>query len=254
MTQSHAHDNTFDPACWQSPWLIPGTDVRVHLLSIPDMAAGVLSLGDYGSISAEKNRFFEPSDTLLNFLSPEEIASVNRFKTLKKQIEWMAGRYLLKIMAARYLAPGHLLSSIAIGIHPQGSPYLAGFPGTDISLSHAGGMAAAALCTRRSLSIGIDVEPIPTRLSHPFMITAFSERERRHLKMDPQTTIVNWTRKEAFLKYIKQGFNESLHKVEVLGDTIWYHGIPNHVQVRTRIIGGDYALSVVWGRPVDQGC
>jgi 4'-phosphopantetheinyl transferase len=53
--------------------------------------------------------------------------------------------------------------------------------------------------------------------------------------------------KEAFLKLIKKGFNQSLHQVEVIGDTLLFKGEKAPVTVVSKPLGTDYALSVVIG-------
>ena len=63
----------------------------------------------------------------------------------------------------------------------------------------------------------------------------------------PLDIFQQWTTKEAFLKYIKKGFNESLYRVEVIDGKILHHGMEAPVSILTRTIGTGYSLSLVTG-------
>jgi 4'-phosphopantetheinyl transferase len=57
----------------------------------------------------------------------------------------------------------------------------------------------------------------------------------------------SWTLKEAYLKYIGKGFNQSLHHVEVLGDTIRHRGEVQKVVCRSWLLDRGYAVGLVSG-------
>ncbi|MEA2060054.1 MAG: 4'-phosphopantetheinyl transferase superfamily protein [Thermodesulfobacteriota bacterium] len=67
------------------------------------------------------------------------------------------------------------------------------------------------------------------------------------MALTPCNIFKKWTVKEACLKYIKLGFNESLHRVEIIDDTILYHGQQVSVSVFSTIIHSNYAVSLVAG-------
>ena len=53
------------------------------------------------------------------------------------------------------------------------------------------------------------------------------------------------TLKEAYLKFIKKGFNESLHHVEVLNGQIYHHKNKIPLDTRCEKIAPNYLLSIV---------
>ena len=55
----------------------------------------------------------------------------------------------------------------------------------------------------------------------------------------------HWTLKEAFLKYIKMGFNESLHRVEIIDNKIFYPGQQQELSFWSTTIENRYILSMV---------
>ena len=79
------------------------------------------------------------------------------------------------------------------------------------------------------------------------MKTAFTQNEIEYLNDDATRVFKNWTIKEAYLKYIKKGFNESLHSVEVINDEIRHNKKKIKVDVYSTFID-DYVLSLVSSR------
>jgi len=77
---------------------------------------------------------------------------------------------------------------------------------------------------------------------------AFSDREQTLSENSSwQGVYKNWTLKEAYLKYIREGFHESLKKVEVIGNSIIHNGIHlNHLNIYTGILSETYRLSAVY--------
>ena len=122
------------------------------------------------------------------------------------------------LVAAQMIIPGSPLI-----MRPEGAPYLPEYPDFPISISHSGDYAAAALSRDRFTKIGIDIEKIaPASIDHIFKV-AFTDREQAMLKQCPDAaTFESWTAKEAYLKYIKKGFNENLRQVEVIDGRIYH--------------------------------
>jgi 4'-phosphopantetheinyl transferase len=81
-----------------------------------------------------------------------------------------------------------------------------------------------------------------------FLNTAFTQNELLTLEKEAPSVFKNWTIKEAYLKYIKKGFNESLHKVEVIHDEIFHHHIKADVDIFSHAIDSNYILSLITGR------
>ncbi len=95
--------------------------------------------------------------------------------------------------------------------------------------------------------MGIDIEKIGKKPDPFFMKTAFTENEIRHLTPTAHEIYRHWTLKEAFLKYIKMGFNESLHRVEIIDNDIFHQGKKQTINSWSRTIDDKYILSMVAG-------
>jgi len=188
---------------------------------------------------------FDEEISLSKFFSAEEIRTVNRFKVIKKQLEWLGGRLAVKHLAGRQFQKA--AAEITVAYHEKGAPYLRDFPEFPISISHSKDLAVAALRRNRGGPIGLDVERIGDALSENFRRIAFSDAERQALVDAPvEQVYLSWTVKEAFLKYIGMGFHENLKTVEFLRNRIHHKGRPvSDVNRISRIID-DYALTLVY--------
>ncbi|SMC93707.1 4'-phosphopantetheinyl transferase [Desulfocicer vacuolatum DSM 3385] len=200
--------------------------------------------GFHGFATRRADQFI-PGDFIFNFLSPTELDTVNRFKSLKKQVEWMAGRHLVKEMVCASAPKGTNPWDITISYRDQGAPFLPRYPGVQISITHSGDYAAVALCHNKNKTMGLDLEEIGPVPDAGFMKLAFTKAEREYMGNDPMKIFRSWTLKEAFLKYIKKGFNESLHQVEILHDDILYKGTKTRVKLFCATIGPGYSISLV---------
>ncbi len=256
-----------------------------------------------GYVKAQTGIFFKDNDFIPGFLSPEELEILNGFKARKKQIEWLAGRCLIKQMVQKFIHSSGILSvqnfdisqekllrsreaesmeqtppreptrviesaqlagsaklavflkngikmcDINIAHHEEGAPFFKKWPFLKISISHSGSYAAACLCTIKGREPGLDIEKIGKMPDSFFMKIAFTEKEIADMQHCPEDFFTRWTMKEAFLKYIKKGFNESLHKVEILDGRIFHNGKKASVSIFSRIIenqtGDRYSLSLV---------
>ncbi len=203
--------------------------------------------GRFHGFATRRATEFTPVDFILPFLSPEELETVNQFKSLKKQIEWMAGRSLVKEMVCVTAPEGTKAWDISIAYREQGAPFLPRYPEIHISITHSGDYAAVALCRDKNRTMGLDLEEIGPAPDAGFMKLAFTEAERKYMGDDPMKIFRSWTLKEAFLKYIKKGFNESLHQVEIHHDVILYKGIKARVNLVCATLGLDYCISLVTG-------
>ncbi|MBU1583732.1 MAG: 4'-phosphopantetheinyl transferase superfamily protein, partial [Proteobacteria bacterium] len=178
------------------------------------------------------------------FFNDDEIKTINSFKALKKQIEWISGRFLIKQMMHHFFLTDTPLDQITFSYLEQGAPFLTKHPDIPVSLSHSNDYTAAACAMDKKQTIGIDIEKIAKKPDGFFLKTAFTQNEIMRLKDDAKDIFKHWTIKEAYLKYIKKGFNESLHKVEVIDNTILHNNKKVIVEVVSIFID-DYVLSLV---------
>ncbi len=223
-----------------------GPDIRVGFVVISDFIKTNLASLPLERYQTVKNIVFKPDMFRCPLLSSGEFIALNRFKALKKQIEWLSGRFAVKKLVFSCCRSNDY-PGIAIDYEPEGAPYLPQYPDFPISISHSGDYAAAALSRDRFTRIGIDIEKIaPASIDHIFKV-AFTDREQAMLKgCTDAATFESWTAKEAYLKYIKKGFNENLRQVEVIDGRIYHRRIEQDVSLFSSRINTDYALSLVY--------
>jgi 4'-phosphopantetheinyl transferase len=238
-------------------WFIspPGqadTPVIVQTTRIPDIRDALFHPGMQPEGRSMRNQAFSCPMFAVLFLSDDELIQVNRFKALKKQIEWICGRFAVKTLVRDTLNLNLPLEKIQIAYREKGAPYLAQFPEFPISLSHSGDYIAAAVSLDSGLGLGIDIEKIGDLPDDGFMKIAFTADEIRHLPADAGAVFTNWTLKEAFLKYLGVGFNESLLKVAVIAGQIFHRHDRQPVFIWHEIIDRRYALGLVYGKAVQK--
>ncbi len=207
----------------------------------------------YHKYAKEKNKIFTKDDFSIAFLSSDEMARLNNFKSLKKQIEWLSGRFLLKHAVCLFTGETVDPAGIKVSYRREGAPFLPGLPWIDVSLSHCREYVTAALCCNPDCGIGIDMEKFNYNLDDAFLKTAFTVEERKSMAGTPEEIFTKWTIKEAFLKYIKRGFNERLHSVEVFCDNIRYRGRQSDATFYWKKLDREYIVSLVTGPAVGTG-
>ena len=227
--------NTFSPQ--------PGITVRY--IKIPAIVDLIFCTPPDPNYKTMANLSFEPNNFKIPFLSDQELARVNGFKAQKKQVEWICGRFSLKTLVNGALDPTIPLENIGISYQEKGAPFLDAYPEIPISLSHSGDYTAVSLGQNRQTTMGIDIEQIRKMPDTFFMKTAFTSREIHHMTQTPHEIFRHWTLKEAFLKYIKMGFNENLHMVEIIGKQIFHQGKKQRLNSWSRTIENQYILSIV---------
>ena len=230
---------------------IPGHQkqpVIIQILTLSDIQNRIFSPGMQPDGPSMKNRAFDHSMFRKAFLSEDELIRVNRFKALKKQMEWICGRFALKILARDILDLSMPLDQIRIDYREKGAPYLTQFPEIPISLSHSGDYTAAAITRDSETALGIDIEKIGNMPDDGFMRTAFTTDEIAHMAPDASTVFTHWTLKEAYLKFLGLGFNESLHHVAVINNQIYHCGQKQAVHSWSCFPNDQYVLSLVYGR------
>ncbi|MCK5098925.1 MAG: 4'-phosphopantetheinyl transferase superfamily protein [Desulfobacteraceae bacterium] len=197
-----------------------------------------------------RNRTMKKDDFSERFLSKLELKALNKFKSLKKQIEWLSGRFLLKSCLTLFLDNIEAMENIIVAYEKEGAPFLPDFPTVKISLSHSGNYAAVGVCIKKGVDIGIDIEQFKEKPDNNFLKTAFTQNEINSMEDNVEDILKKWTAKEAFLKYIKKGFNESLHRVEVIEEGIFHNQKKAQVSIFSEVIDGKYVLSLVTGRSI----
>jgi len=226
--------------------LLLNPEIIVWHAKIPDILQSVCCKATYHNSRPMVNEIFQKDHFTPTFLNAREIETLNSFKALKKQIEWSCGRYLVKAMVQQLFLTSVPLDAIQIGYLDQGAPVIETAPKIQISLSHSNLYTVVACAETPGRSFGIDIEKVGELPNELFLKTAFTQTEIQHLDGTADHVFKNWTIKEAYLKYIKKGFNESLHAVEVIHDQIFHSGKKTDLSIASVCIDG-YAVSLVSG-------
>ena len=233
---------------------VPGTDISIEsrfpvfCAKIPTLLQSIFCNATYHSCRPMVNQIIQKTDFSLSFLSQGEFETLNGFKALKKQMEWVCGRYMIKKLAKAALKSPLPLTELVVDYQEKGAPFLKSHPRVPLSLSHSGEYTVAGLSLDSDYLLGLDIEAIGPMPDGGFMKTAFTQREIERMAPDPQGVFRSWTLKEAYLKFIGMGFNENLHRVEIIGDEIFHHGQRVPVKIHTQTIGKTYSLGMVMGK------
>lgn|GEM_PF-329317 len=225
----------------------PGPGYRLAFVSIPVFLETCLVVRLAASFRTAPPVVFLPRDFAVDIFSPDEIECINQFKALKKQVEWMTGRYAAKQLARHFLSGQPALPDTRVAYRDKGAPYFTSAPALSLSISHSWDYAVAGLGLLPACILGLDLEKIRPESRSTLLRTAFSEREVRALQSkDDGALYLNWTAKEAYLKYIGQGFHESLKRVEIIDNTILHDARPVPFLALTRhLLLPGYAFSMV---------
>lgn len=151
------------------------------------------------------------------FLSADEVARADRFRTGLLRQRFAAGRGLLRSLLGRYL---HLdPASLQFSYGPSGKPMLSGAPRLRFNLSNCEGLALVAIA--RDIEIGVDVERIRLvpEMEH-IAAQFFAPNESATLMaLSPDQReaafFACWTRKEAIVKCLGEGLSHPLDSFEV---------------------------------------
>lgn len=190
--------------------------------SVPPTPETVALLAD-GAMEIVMSRLNSDAESigeLHGCLSDEERQRASRFVfDLDRRRFIVARARLRQLLAARLdLQPG----SIELRYGARGKPALAQrgtAPDLRFNVSHAGDIAVYAFSIGRE--IGIDVEPVRAmECADEITATFFSKREREmYFSLDPRDRAEGffncWTRKEAFIKALGDGFYHALDRFDV---------------------------------------
>ena len=229
----------------------PEPGIHALILKISDILERDLPRAVSPDYRGMRHLEFHPDDFSRDVFSEKEILSLNRFRALKKQVEWISGRIALKSLVNRVIRPDLPMNQLDVSYREKGAPFITSLPQVPISLSHSGNYTAAVLSEDPGQVLGIDLERIGPCPGSGFLETAFSPREIRRMEVRAQDIFRNWTLKEAFLKYIQMGFNESLHRVEIINGRIFHNGRLQDIRSWSQILEKEYMLSLVW-RSISQ--
>ena len=205
----------------------PGPGYRLAFVAIPLLLERTLIPSIASTYRTAPPRAFEPQEFRERFLGADEMATLNGFKALKKQVEWMAGRYAAKQLAKAFLRHRPPLDQVRVAYRAKGAPYFIDDSSLCLSISHSGDYAAAGMGLTPSCALGLDLELIRPESRPTLLKTAFTAREAAILRpLDDAALFQHWTAKEAYLKYIGMGFHESLKRVEIIDGAIFHDGYP----------------------------
>ena len=151
-----------------------------------------------------------------SLLSRSELKKYKSFPVEKRRKDWLAGRWVAKSLVLEALGRKDAFSMMEIMSDDDGQPFIlypALKPGAySISLTHSGGMAAAAV-DPSGRPIGVDLEKIEER--HPSWSPVAFHKDELKGEADASTMTRLWTVKEAVLKLLGLGLSADLHEVRM---------------------------------------
>lgn len=221
---------------------------------IPEFMEWIMPGFPSGDYTCSKPMQFRHDNFRIIFLSDDELGRMNSFKTMKKQTEWMCGRFAAKTLALRNITDCSIMfPEIRILNTTKGAPYISDLPGQAVSISHSHNNAVAALITTTGYRLGIDIEKVSNVNSETFMRLAFSENERKILgNADNRKIVSKWSIKEAVLKLIGKGFHHPLKSAEIFDSSVFIDGtrhdsiIYRNINTENMNIDGDFVLSIAY--------
>lgn len=130
-------------------------------------------------------------------LHPDELKQFGKLDASYKN-EYLRSRYGAKLLVRE--RTGNAFNAVPIKKDTDGKPFVGGYPDLFLSITHAGGYAAAALSATRP--VGIDIERVKPR--HPALLRMTAtpkEAEALRQRFEPaELATLLWTCKEAAAK------------------------------------------------------
>lgn len=161
-------------------------------------------------------------------------AEITRYRRAEDRMARIAARLLL----------GTALTRLGLGAHAgleawertaAGRPFLRGVPGVDVSLSHSGGWAAAAVGL--GCRVGLDIEPWQRAIgpdAFAFLLTGAERARIAALAPDEAAAAREllrcWTLREAVLKADGSGLLAEEDAIRAIGEGRYPHGRRWHVR------------------------
>lgn len=222
------------------------SDIQLCYINIDLFAKNLFSSPLPDNFRVQRNILLNEKALTESILSEAEFLKINSFKTLKKQVEWLAGRYAVKKLAVKTSLSASE-QDIELAYEELGAPYIKDFPETNISISHSNKYAIAGLSTKKEIKFGIDIEKFEKANFEKSMMVAFSDKEIEYLEACPyEERYLCWTAKEAYLKYIKKGFHENLKSIEILNNILYFNNQKVNLKLLMLSLDDNYALSIVY--------
>ena len=170
---------------------------------------------------------------------------MERRKIKEKQEEIILSRGILRIIISFYLDQEP--ADLKISSTPDGKPHLEN-SNLEFNLSHSGNIWVCALC--QSTQVGIDIQQrYPITSIKTIIKNYFSENEKTYLDSLPadqyrEKFFSLWTAKEAYLKAIGKGFQESPSKIDILPDASSGNYILDQAQSQQK--SGEWTISAIY--------
>jgi 4'-phosphopantetheinyl transferase len=222
-------------------------DIAVGIVYIPELLKQhvVAPIGFPDTFSSPHR--FDQKDFHRPWFTQVEIDKLNGFKNLKRQVQWMGGRFAVKQLVLQLIDPKQTVQFLEVHHEPMGAPFLTSFPHFSISIAHSGVFAMAAMGLKNDCRVGVDIEACRSFDVKGVIETVFSPREQSMLEAGLLSEFYrSWTLKEAFLKLLRKGFSEDVRWVEIWGDCISYKSREmDQVRIHSRPIGSEYIFSLV---------
>ncbi len=189
---------------------------------------------------------FHDSKFIKEYFNEEEISKIEQFKSFKRQVEWISGRFAIKTLILKR-HPEIDIKSCHINSKEGGSPYLSEYPDWQISITHSRDYAAGAISYDGKIRVGIDLERIGGEKTTSFLKLVFTHKEIEYLKgKGAEKMFLSWCIKEAYVKLIEKGFNMCMKKIEVFDNDIYIGDRKaDEIIVHNEKIEENYILAVV---------
>ncbi|WP_249755996.1 type I polyketide synthase [Microvenator marinus] len=163
-----------------------------------------------------------------DFLTAQEREAFDRFLSDRRKSEWLSARVASKRLVATYLQdfygieanPGDIVIDKDVHKAPvvalRGSLGRLDLPLPDLTITHSGGVAYAAITPEPKVRIGIDLETIEPR-EDSFAQTYFSAQELQEMpELDSQVRLAAlWTCKEAVSKALGVGLHLNVMDIQL---------------------------------------
>jgi 4'-phosphopantetheinyl transferase len=165
--------------------------------------------------SPDPKQFWDSNPLPPGWLSVDESVSFSQFKSDRRKIDWLLGRWTAKHLIQSYLGMGISLQDIEILSNADGSPKI-NLPShaldhtpVTLSISHSHGKAICALVPGENIPIGVDIERIEERtlefVKNYFVDDEIARIDSAAIEMRARVTTAIWSAKEAALKSIRLG-------------------------------------------------
>jgi len=152
------------------------------------------------------------AQTPADWLTLAERAVWEGWPSPKRRAEWLAGRLAVK----RLLQERYGTDPLACHVAREGvAPVVRGEcpPGLSLSLSHSGGLGAAALCASAEGTVGVDVQQIRP-VHRGLAARVLTECEREQIET-PDEVLLLWALKEAAIKARRLPWGRALRDLQV---------------------------------------